>query len=193
MFIFALGNKSLIAINLALTISDTSSIIDKIPKIADNAIEDSKTEFEKEAIQKEYNELLETIFNEFSKRQTDIGQSTSILNALYIKNQEVMYSLSAQKEKYKAINGGIIDEETSKKFDDLDKKYRESNERIKELEKKLEESVAEQNFKNIVDQETRNISKENIGTKARKLAKDIRSGKKSVLPDWIFHFRNSIL
>jgi hypothetical protein len=161
-----------------------ASIIDRIPKIADNAVEDAKTDTEKEAIRNEYNEFLETVFKEFKLRSIDIGQSTSILNAIYIKNQEVMYSLSVQKEKYKAINGGVIDEETSKKFDELDKRYRESNEKIKELEKKLEESIAEQNFNNIVEQETRNVSKENIGTKARKLAKDIRSGKKSVLPDW---------
>ena len=161
-----------------------ASIIDRIPSIAENAIEDAKTESEKEAVKKEYNELLETIFDEFSKRQTDIGQATAILNALYIKNQEVMYSLSVQKEKYKAINAGVIDEETLKKFEALDKRYTAANKKIKELESKLKESVDEQNFKNIVEEYSRVTSKENIGSKARNLAKDIRSGKKAILPSW---------
>ena len=161
-----------------------ASIIDRIPKIAENAIEDAKTESEKEAIKKEYNELLETVFNEFSKRQTDIGQATAILNALYIKNQEIMYSLSIQKEKYKAINAGVIDEDTLKKFEALDKRYSDANKKIKELETKLKESVDEQNFKNIIEEQNRTTSKENIGSKARNLAKDIRSGKKAVLPSW---------
>jgi hypothetical protein len=161
-----------------------ASIIDRIPKIAENAIEDAKTESEKEAIQKEYNELLETVFDEFSKRQTDIGQATAILNALYIKNQEIMYSLSVQKEKYKAINAGVIDEDTLKKFEALDKRYSEANKKIKELESKLKDATDEQNFKNIIDEQNRVTSKENIGFKARNLAKDIRSGKKAILPSW---------
>jgi hypothetical protein len=161
-----------------------ASIIDRIPNIAENAIEDAKTESEKETVKNEYNELLETIFEEFSKRQTDIGQATSILNALYIKNQEVMYSLPIQKEKYKAINAGVIDEDTLKKFEALNKRYLDANKKIKELESKLKESIDEQNFKNIIEDYNRVTSKENIGSKARSLAKDIRSGKKTILPSW---------
>jgi hypothetical protein len=161
-----------------------ASIIDRIPNIAENAIEDAKTESEKETVRNEYNELLETIFEEFSKRQTDIGQATSILNALYIKNQEVMYSLPVQKEKYMAVNAGVIDEDTLKKFEALNKRYSDANKKIKELESKLKESIDEQNFKNIIEDFSRVTSNENIGSKARSLAKDIRSGKKTILPSW---------
>jgi hypothetical protein len=157
-----------------------AELIERLPREIENAL---STITDNDALleaTKEFDAYFEDIINEYATRATEFGQANSILNYIYNKAQTVRYSLSKQVEIHKSINGGKVDPETMEKLKELEAKYKEAVENIKQLEEKNEAIIAQQAFERIIEEQKRKL---NIGNKrpnsaqAKKVAESVRKLK----------------
>lgn len=149
-----------------------AEILDQIVELSESANVD-----EIGKIQEDYNVILEESLNAFDEEARDAGRFISALNRIY-NNSRVRYNLTKQINQYKALNKGVIDEETLIKFNEADRKLKEIEQKLKEAEAKLIEQEQQLAIKNIEEAIAREIkNKVSNKTKATKIANQIRRAK----------------
>lgn len=156
-----------------------SQILNNFAKEVSNVVDELTDEKEiQEAIDK-LTAFQEDVLREYSALATMAGQTASIFNLIYLKDQTVKYSLSKQIEYHKSINHGEISPETEAKFKELDAKYQDAIKRIGELEEQHKQMVAQQNFDNIIEEVRRKAPRDlkPNSAKAKEIANKIRKFK----------------
>lgn len=149
-----------------------AEILDQLVELSENVPVDELLK-----IQTDYQLILDESLNAFDEEARDAGRFISALNKIY-SNSKVRYNLTKQIAQYKAVNNGVIDEETLLKFNEADRKIKEVEQKLKEAEAKLEVQEQELAIKNIEEAIAREIkNKVSNRTKANKVANQIRKAK----------------
>ena len=126
----------------------------------------------------EYKELFGFITNEFDKESREAGRFISALNNIY-NSSMLMYNLSNQIERHKAMGDGTIDEETLAMFKEADENIKRLEKQIKEAEKRANEAEEQLAIRNIEE----DIARKKKGApktksqQAKEIANKIRKAK----------------
>lgn len=148
-------------------------------EVLDQLVElsESTTIDELSKIQEDYDTILNESLKAFDEEARESGRFISALNRIY-NTSKLRYNLTKQVNDYKALNNGVIDEETLLKFKEADKKLKELEKKYKEAEELLLKQEQELSIKSIEESIAREIkNKTSNKTKAKKLANQIRQVK----------------
>ena len=121
-----------------------STIIDNLL----SEIESTKDLKEREQLELEHAKIISDITNEFSQESTDAGRFISALNKVY-NSSKLRYNLTTQIESHKASNNGQISDEILEKFTKADNRIKELEKLIEEAEAKVKKAEEVQAIKNV--------------------------------------------
>lgn len=120
-----------------------AEVLDQLQDLASNADINNISNFESR-----YQDILQEALDEFDNEARESGRFISALNRIY-NNSKIRYNLTKQINDFKAINNGVISEETLTKFKEADEKIKEIEAKLKEAEEKLLKQEDELVIKNI--------------------------------------------
>lgn len=160
-----------------ITGAEKAFVYNRLLEIVNDKMESEGLQASEETIS-EYKELYGFITNEFDKESREAGRFISALNNVY-NSSMLMYNLSNQIERHKAMGDGTIDEETLAMFKEADENIKRLEKQIKEAEKRANEAEEQLAIRNIEE----DIARKKKGApktksqQAKEIANKIRKAK----------------
>lgn len=167
------------------TISNPSAVtaaygqlLDKMPLDIEKELAKITNEEDKITVQQILWEEYGRIVDEFATRATTMGQANAMVNKVIQMAENVRYNLKRQTEAYKAVNNGVIEPETLRKFEQTDAKLKELEKKIRELELEKSNQEAYSALENMQEEVVREAQqKGGAKQKSKQLANKIREIK----------------